>query len=243
MNLRAVQRKWEQFARRDPLWAVLTHPDKKNNRWALDEFFQTGIAEVDELLAVARAHASVDFSGAALDFGCGVGRLSQALARHFAEVVGVDISPTMVALAQRHNRIGVKCRFVVNDRPNLKLFSDGAFGFIYSSITLQHIPLKYVESYLREFVRLLMSGGMLVFQMPSERVGSPGRLRLFIGDLYARHIYPRLHGEPSMDMFAMRPDRVAEILTSAGGEIVHSDETASAGAEYRARRYFVRRTR
>ena len=36
----------------------------------------------------------------ALDFGCGIGRLSQALAEHFDQVYGVDISPKMIELAR-----------------------------------------------------------------------------------------------------------------------------------------------
>ena len=39
----------------------------------------------------------------ALDFGCGVGRLSHALADLFLNVTGIDVSPTMVAKANELN--------------------------------------------------------------------------------------------------------------------------------------------
>lgn len=45
----------------------------------------------------------------ALDFGCGVGRLTQALAAHFDEVTGVDISPSMIKLAKKYSRHGDGC--------------------------------------------------------------------------------------------------------------------------------------
>src|SRR5258707_194558 len=76
----------------------------------------------------------------ALDFGWGAGRLSQAIARRMAEVDGVDIARSMVDLAGRHNRYGDRCRYRVNTAPDLRLFGDGAFDFVYSSIVLQHIP-------------------------------------------------------------------------------------------------------
>ncbi len=47
----------------------------------------------------------------ALDFGCGVGRLTQALARHFNIVDGVDIAPSMIELANQFNRSGGRCRY------------------------------------------------------------------------------------------------------------------------------------
>ena len=40
----------------------------------------------------------------ALDFGCGAGRLSRALAAHFEHVVGVDVSASMIETARALNR-------------------------------------------------------------------------------------------------------------------------------------------
>src|SRR5438445_9101994 len=67
-RLRDSQRLWDRHAAADPLWAVLSDP-------------ATLLYELGCLIEVRRE--------AALDFGCGVGRLTQALAPHFARVVGV----------------------------------------------------------------------------------------------------------------------------------------------------------
>lgn len=107
--------------------------------------------------------------GRALDFGCGVGRATQALALHFDEVVGIDIAPSMIKLADQFNRHGEKCRHLVNDSKDLHLFPDDHFDFVFSTIVLQHMRPEYSTGYIQEFVRILRPGGVAVFQIPSER--------------------------------------------------------------------------
>src|SRR6202035_2479615 len=75
----------------------------------------------------------------ALDFGCGIGRLSQALADHFDQVHGVDISPKMIELARQHNRKGAHCEYLCNPAGDLRRFADGSIDMIYSWITLPHM--------------------------------------------------------------------------------------------------------
>lgn len=168
MELGELQKDWDEFGRIDPLWAILTDPSKKNNRWDLREFFATGEAEIACLMdRVATLPLSLR-RGRALDFGCGVGRLTQALCRHFEQCVGVDIAPSMIERAREYNRFGDRCQYYVNAADHLRLFEDGRFDFVYSNIVLQHIPPEYSARYVREFVRVLAAGGLAVFQVPSE---------------------------------------------------------------------------
>ena len=88
MSLRRLIRTWDELGRRDPLWAVLSHPDMQGGGWNLDRFLETGRNEVGAVLAHARTHRPDLATRRALDFGCGVGRLSQALAVHFDRVAG-----------------------------------------------------------------------------------------------------------------------------------------------------------
>ncbi|HEX8473727.1 MAG TPA: methyltransferase domain-containing protein [Pyrinomonadaceae bacterium] len=166
-GLRELQKNWHDFGRRDPLWAILTYPDKRNHKWSLDEFFHTGEWEIRNLIEFA-ASLDVKFSRRhALDFGCGVGRLTQALGEHFEQCDGVDIAPSMIELATKYNRHGARCRYHLNATNDLKLFSDASFDFIYSNIVLQHMKPEYVKNYIREFIRVLVPGGLLVFQLPT----------------------------------------------------------------------------
>ena len=176
MELAEVRRNWEEFGRTDPLWAILTDPAKRHNRWDRREFFQTGELEIECLMDyVGTLPVRLD-RRAALDFGCGVGRLAQALCRYFREVDGVDIAESMVALARTYNEWGDRCRYHVNEAADLRLFAADRFDLVYSNIVLQHVEPRYSREYIREFVRVLAPGGLAIFQAPSEAGGrSPGR--------------------------------------------------------------------
>lgn len=171
MEFDALRRHWDRLGRRDPLWAVLTHPDKRDGGWQPDQFFASGAAEIEAVLARARNRGMDVPRRSALDFGCGVGRLTQAMAAHFERADGVDISTAMVGKARDYNRHGQRCHYHVNVSEDLRLFADATFTFIYSTIVLQHMSPKFSLAYLAEFVRLLADDGLLVFQVPSHRVG------------------------------------------------------------------------
>lgn len=163
---------WDAHAKRDPLWAVLSEAGKEARRWDVRRFFQTGVNEVALMFYELESRGVAVNRGAALDFGCGVGRLSQALAASFSHVVGVDVSPRMIETATALNPFPDRARFVWNGEPHLQQFGDATFDFIYTNLVLQHIVPEISEVYLREFVRLLRRGGILVFQLPSHPRGA-----------------------------------------------------------------------
>jgi SAM-dependent methyltransferase len=171
VELGALRRHWYRLGRRDPFWAVLTHPAKKRGGWDLDEFFRDGVDEVAAVLHRA-ARLNLDVSRRrALDFGCGVGRITQALATHFDRCDGVDISRPMLRAAARYNRHPGRCAYHLNAAPDLALFADATFSFAYSTLVLQHMEPRFSRGYIRELLRVLAPGGTLVFQLPSHRAG------------------------------------------------------------------------
>src|SRR6185295_18494735 len=165
-DLRKLERVWYKLGRYDPFWAALT--DRQYGGWSRDEFFRTGSAEIDGTLETASRNGWTVRRGRALDFGCGAGRLTQALAARFDCVDGVDISRSMITRARLDNQYGDRCRYHHNAAPDLSVFPDATFDFIYSALTLQHIPSEYAEQYIAEFVRLLAPQGLLIFQLPSH---------------------------------------------------------------------------
>jgi SAM-dependent methyltransferase len=173
MELDDLQRNWEAFGEIDPLWAILTDPSKKNNRWNPEEFFASGEVEIECLMDSVGALPLSLTRETALDFGCGVGRLTQALCRHFHRCDGVDIASSMIRLARTYNRCGDRCQYHVNDADDLRMFEDDRFDLIYSNLVLQHIPPKYSTRYIRDFVRVLKRNGVAVFQVPSETLAAP----------------------------------------------------------------------
>ena len=173
MNRKRLRRHWDAFGRADPLWANLTNEEKRGGRWAAEEFFRTGEDEIHEVLDfVTSLPVEVTFHRA-LDFGCGVGRLTQALADRFDETWGVDIAPSMIEQAERYNRHPDVCHYYLNDRSDLGSFDGGSFDFIYSNIVLQHMRPKDQRLALGELVRVLAPAGLLVFQLPEAPLPAP----------------------------------------------------------------------
>ena len=182
-SLRQLRSDWERLAQADPLWSICTDPQRRDHQWTEAEFFQSGRTEIETVLAhLASLGLRPDPAAPALDFGCGVGRLTRTLATHFRECWGVDISATMVDLAKKFNAGSPHCRFLVNTADHLRVFASGYFGFIYTSIVLQHMEGRYAQRYLREMKRILAPGGLLVFQVLDRRKGVLlGELRNRVG--------------------------------------------------------------
>ena len=158
-------RDWEELAAADPLWAILAGPDQRGGRWDTEKFFATGEQEIAELMELVTQVGGLERMGRALDFGCGVGRLTRALGARFDEAVGVDISEEMVRLAPELNSEVPGCSFVVNAKPDLSVFDASSFDLVYTTLVLQHLPRReLLRAYLSEFLRILRPGGLAVFQ-------------------------------------------------------------------------------
>jgi SAM-dependent methyltransferase len=168
-ELLRLQSVWEEQARADPLWAVLSEPNLAGRRWDLDRFLATGRQSVTSSLArFGELGGSLPHRDLAVDFGCGVGRLSQALAAEFDRVIGVDVSPTMVAVATRVNQYGDRVQYLLNEGTDLAGIPDRSASLAFTHITLQHMPPTLARRYLVELLRIVRPGGGLIFQVPSH---------------------------------------------------------------------------
>jgi SAM-dependent methyltransferase len=168
-ELRRVQEVWDAQAQADPLWAVLSEPDRLGRRWDLDAFMATGLEHVSAALRrCEELGGTFPDRDLALDFGSGVGRLSQALGDHFDSVLGLDISPTMISVASRLNRHGSRVSFRLNESNRLEGVETDSVTLIFSHITLQHVPSDLAMSYLGEFLRVVKPGGIIIAQLPSH---------------------------------------------------------------------------
>lgn len=99
-----------------------------------------------------------------LDLGCGVGRWSRASAHKGAQVVGVDLSPTMVDEARRRAEaegVGERCAFQVGDLATLDL--GRRFDRVLCVTVLQHIVSDDArEAAVRRIGKHLRPGGRAV---------------------------------------------------------------------------------
>jgi ubiquinone/menaquinone biosynthesis C-methylase UbiE len=245
-DLSAHEREWNAIAALDPHWAVLSDPDRKYGGWDDEEFFATGEREVAERLAAAEGLGAPQEGGAALDFGCGLGRTARALARRFGSCVGVDISEEMVRRARELNASQENLEFVVNRSDDLSAFEDGSFDLVYSSIVLQHMPSQAAAlGYVKELARVLRPGGLLVFQLPSaiplavrlQPRRSAYRALRKLG-LSPRFLYWRLGLHP-MSMLAVPRDTVERALAAAGAQAARVREERDANFGFTSATYYA----
>lgn len=173
MNLHDLQRHWHAFGEQDPLWAILTDPARKGGRWDVDEFFATGRAEIDALMAVAEGFGLPRERRRALDFGCGVGRLTQALATRVDDVLGLDVAPSMIERARAFNRRGDRVRYAVQPGPPLAGIASRSIDLVYTGRVLQHIAPEYTRAYIAELARIVAPGGFLSFDVPGRWLDAP----------------------------------------------------------------------
>jgi SAM-dependent methyltransferase len=162
-----LQSTWEELAKQDPLWAILSMPAKKGGKWDVEEFFSHGRAEATHVLQKVTSLHSLRLE-AALDFGCGVGRVTQYFADQFQKVIGVDVSAKMIELARQFNRKRQNVEYCHNPYGDLAMFTDRSFDFVYSNLVLQHMKPVYAAHYINEFFRITRPDGIIVFQIPSH---------------------------------------------------------------------------
>jgi SAM-dependent methyltransferase len=231
-DLTALHDNWEALANADPLWAALTDPELVGGAWNPDDFLASGEREIATVLDRV---GPVDFDTAGLDFGCGAGRLTQALARRFREAHGVDISEAMIQTARQLDADG-RCVFHLNRSESLDLFPDDYFGLVYTSIVLQHMRREYQTGYIREFLRVTRPGGLVVFQIPDREIKRRGRAqartvvtaltgamrrKLALGTRIRQRTLRVARAEPVgvMEMHPFPEGEVRELVERAGGAV------------------------
>lgn len=190
---------WKLIATHQPYFGVLA-----NERYlaenltpqAIDEFYESGRADIDHVIGVLeRVTGDHVAPRRALDFGCGAGRLTLAMAKYAKQVVGVDVAEGMLRVAREQ----AAARKVDNVELRTTLPSEQV-DWVNSLIVFQHIPPQRGYAILADLVALLAPGGFISVQ-----------LTFFRDD---RHI-----AEITRDLADYRYDgTTVELLSHAGSE-------------------------
>lgn len=166
------QAPWEQMARENPLFAVMTTeemadaPSADFTQDQVDLLFEKGRRLFRRHIAGSLAHSpDPKDEGLIVEYGCGVGRmLNAALESGYRRVAGIDISPTMLAHCRRLVP-EVEALYPLDEEGHVDL-PDRCAAAVFSYAVVQHISLlsRYLTAF-DEMCRILKPGGLLVVQL------------------------------------------------------------------------------
>jgi ubiquinone/menaquinone biosynthesis C-methylase UbiE len=233
-------RDWEEMASLDPLWAILSTPEKRFGNWDLNEFLRTGEEEIAALMSVASKLGVPRQFRHAIDFGCGIGRLTRAFLPHFSQCHGVDISSRMLDMAVR---LAPECDF--RNASDLSSFPTGYADLVYSNLVLQHQPDRsHAVALIKDMVRVLAPRGLLAFQIPvhlpwRNRIQLRRRAYRLLRGLGIREsvAYQKLKLSPIRMLWLPRAD-VQQMIESADGEVLRVDELRKEGEPFTSGMFF-----
>jgi ubiquinone/menaquinone biosynthesis C-methylase UbiE len=248
-SLRGNRQAWNDWGSIDPLWAILTEPDRKHGQWDLERFWRLGEDEIARVMSTAATLGYPAGDHAALDFGCGVGRLTRAMAHYFSHCTGVDVAETMIEQATQLNH-GSACTFVVNETNDLARFEDSTFDLVYSALVLQHLPtVEVIRRFIAEFLRVLKPGGLLAFQLPTRmpprtlrnklRLRTRAYAALRAAGFDQRMLYERLKLVPVMQMHSIPEQDVLTHLRLLGAAVLEVQHGRFEVGEVESATYFV----
>jgi SAM-dependent methyltransferase len=142
---------WRELGATEPYWGVITHPDYKTANLtpeAIETFYASGVDYIAGMVETLTRTTGARPGGRALDFGCGTGRLAEALCAHADHVVGYDISPGMLEKARARGG----ATYVDSLPP-------GPFDWINSFIVFQHIEPDRGLALMEDLLSRLAVGG------------------------------------------------------------------------------------
>ena len=208
--MRSSSTEWDQFGEREPYFAVLTDERFLRDRIDVDEFYATGEADVARLFADI---GEPFHPKSALDFGCGVGRLTRALAQRVPTVVGCDAAESMLRLA----------RAAVPNATFAAELPDQRFDLVCSLLVFQHIPVPAGMAIVDRLLGMVNAGSVAALHFAFRRPG--GALRRLARRIRARlplvhRLASRLEGDrrglPYMQMNEYDLDAIRARLRAAG---------------------------
>ncbi|MCW4459437.1 GNAT family N-acetyltransferase [Microbacterium sp. MPKO10] len=166
---------------------------------------------------------AVRVRGPVLDVGCGPGRVAQYLAERGVTASGIDLSPAMVAEAQRRHP---SIDFRVGTLDELGV-ADASLGGIVAWYSIIHTPESELSNVVAEFRRALSPNGVLLIAF---QAGAAQRVTI-----------TSAYGHEDLDYVAYRhsPDVIVSALEAAGFVVELRAETAPTRHERTAQAYLV----
>jgi ubiquinone/menaquinone biosynthesis C-methylase UbiE len=160
-GLEASRQFWDEKARENPYWYVSSAGPYEGRNLA--EFWASGPKIWNDLKSASGYQPKrID---TIVEIGCGVGRLTRAIAPEVGMVFAFDLSAEMLTIA-RSSVEAANASFHRAETPALAEIADGSVDAFVAYCVFQHLPnLGVLRQYLKTAARVLKPGGTLIFTM------------------------------------------------------------------------------
>jgi len=210
-----IRETWNQLGLDRPHDSILSGagylPDDINEE-SIERFYASGLEEAAIVQAMlSRFGFSQASAKICVEYGCGLGRVTFALASMFKEVHGYDISANHLRLAQQHAaEFGVEN--VGFHLCSADTISDALVpcDFFYSRLVFQHNPPPLIRELLSTSLAALRPGGIGIFQIPTYGSDYAFRIKDYIAGSRRRDI--EMHCFPQREVFALIADAHCNLL-------------------------------
>jgi SAM-dependent methyltransferase len=172
---RAAERFWDDRAREQALFFVDNTVDYRDPD--AERFWAQGEEAVGRILG--ELGMEIRSTDAVVEIGCGVGRLTRALAARAAHVTAIDVSAEMLARARELNPELENVTWLHGDGRSLAGVPDASADGCFSHVVFQHLPdPELTLGYVREMARVLRPGGWAAFGLSTDPCVHRPRRRL-----------------------------------------------------------------
>jgi len=216
-----IAKAWQDFGHTEPHWSVMVDEAFKQAHIGenIEAFYDSGKHDVEFFLNFVRRSGISPSFEKALDYGCGVGRLTMALSDYARHVTGLDISPPHLRLGTERARdqgIANVAFETVAKVADLDRYT--GFDLVISRIVLQHNPPPVMAAIYAKLLLALAPGGMAVVQMPTYiHQQSFSAARYLDTD------------QPQMEMNGLPQSIIFSIIEEAGCRVLEVREDESTG--------------
>ncbi len=214
---------WQHLGATEPHWSVLTSEGyyQKNFEQNRASFYSSGHQELKHFDAtLARCGVAKAGLRRCVELGCGVGRVTAALATRFDSVTGLDISPAHLQVAEQYLREQGCGNVSLMHLPALEAIRRiGPFDVLYTCLVLQHNPPPVMAFLLDALLEQLNPGGVAFFQLPTYRAGYVFKLDAYLAQ----------DNVTQMEIHFLPQGAVFELLRRRGCEVLELREDDSIG--------------
>jgi SAM-dependent methyltransferase len=175
-----IKEAWQAEGRTQAHFSVLSNEQflPTNLAGSINTFWASGEGEAVRAAHILARHGVTNLAErVCVEYGCGVGRVTNGFAKHFKFVHAYDISEPHLVHARQHSAEVELKNISYYECLDLMKTRLEPCDFFYSAIVFQHNPPPLIIELIRHALTSLRPGGVAVFQVPTFIAGYEFKLK------------------------------------------------------------------